>query len=231
MRIRRFLIPWSAVRVPAFTVLALLAATRNTQAMCVDVTLQFREGQPAPTLVESMKEEASWIWAPYGVRIAWPTANGTQGCALPQVSFDVLDVLVDRQRSRSPKIVLGSTRLTPSPIRHAPIYIDYDATEQVLGSLSTERVLQLLGRQNPAPVDFGRALGRVLAHEIGHVILAAARHPRQGLMRASFTAEDLVRPQRRSFTLSEAEVARLRERELVLYDQASAPTRQSHTPN
>jgi hypothetical protein len=173
-------------------------------------------------LVESMKEEASWIWAPYRVRIEWPTATGTAGCARPQVSFDVL---VDRQRSRGPKIVLGSTRLAASIIRHAPVYIHHGATEQVLESLSVGHVVRLLQRLKTAPVDLGRALGRVLAHEIGHVVLAAARHQRQGLMRASFSAEDLIRPQRWSYTLSKTEVARLRERELVLNDQVSAPTR------
>ena len=76
-----------------------------------------------------------------------------------------------------------------------------------------------------APLDLGRALGRVLAHEIGHVVLAAAKHQSRGLMRASFVAEDLIRPQRWSYTLSEAEVARLRERELVLNNQANLPVR------
>jgi hypothetical protein len=43
--------------------------------------------------------------------------------------------------------------------------------------------------------------------------IAVAAHQSRGLMRESFLAEDLIRPQRRPYTLSEAEVARLRERE------------------
>jgi hypothetical protein len=215
-------IPSPAARVATLVVLALCASTRSTEAMCVDVSLQFRGGKPPPTLVESMKEEADWIWGTYGVHIGWPTANGTRGCAQPQVS---LDVLVDLRRSWRPKFVLGSTRLTPSPIRHASIHIDYEAIEQLLQSLNAGHISQQPGRLNTAPVDLGRAVGRVLAHEIGHVVLAAPNHQSHGLMRTSFLAEDLVTPARWTYTLSEAEVARLRERELALNGPAGAPVR------
>jgi hypothetical protein len=85
-------------------------------------------------------------------------------------------------------MVLGSTRLAASTSRYAPIYIDHDATEQLLESLSVGHAFQVLGRRNVGPVDLGRALGRVLAHEIGHVVLAAAKHQ----SRASLVAEDLT---------------------------------------
>jgi hypothetical protein len=206
----------SATRVAAFAVLALSASSRSTQAMCVDVALRFRESRPAPTLVDAMKDEASFIWRAYGVQLEWPAANSVSRCARPRVSFDVW---VDRQRtplpdSRTP--VLGSTRLIPSTIGRAPIYIDGGATEQLLGRLSAGRVIQLVSRTHPGPAEVGRALGRVLAHEIGHVVLGAARHQPQGLMRPSFRPEDLISPRRWPYTLSQAEVARLREREFAL---------------
>jgi hypothetical protein len=99
-----------------------------------------------------------------------------------------------------------------------PVYIDSGAIERLIDGLSGQ-LFQVLGRRYVAPVDLGRALGRVLAHEIGHIVLAAAEHQSRGLMRASFVAEDLIRPQRHPYTLSEAEVARLRERELALDNQ------------
>lgn len=221
MRIERPVMSCSAARVAVFAVIALWASARTTDATCVDVALQFREGQPATMMVESMKKEASSIWAPYGVWLGWPTASGLPGCARPQFSFDVL---VHRLPSAGPislgqRIILGRTRVMPSTIRHAPVDIDFGATERLIEALSGQ-LFQVLGRY-VAPVDLGRALGRVLAHEIGHVVLAAAEHQSRGLMRASFVADDLIRPQRRSYRLSEAEVARLRERELVLDYQAS----------
>jgi hypothetical protein len=39
-----------------------------------------------------------------------------------------------------------------------------------------------------------RALGRALAHEIGHYLLRTREHAARGLMRASFRPEDLVAP-------------------------------------
>jgi hypothetical protein len=56
-------------------------------------------------------------------------------------------------------------------------------------------------------------LGRVLAHEIGHKVLGApAYHDDNGLMRTTFLADDLARPERSRFRLAERSVARLRER-------------------
>ncbi|HET9268537.1 MAG TPA: hypothetical protein VFO31_10250, partial [Vicinamibacterales bacterium] len=60
--------------------------------------------------------------------------------------------------------------------------------------------------------DLARALGRVLAHEIGHVLLAARGHGRSGLMRATFRAEELAGRDRRPFRLTCSDVDRLRVR-------------------
>jgi hypothetical protein len=47
----------------------------------------------------------------------------------------------------------------------------------------------------------GRALGRTLAHELGHYLLGSKEHTRQGLMRATVTAGDFFSPSRASFYL------------------------------
>ena len=58
----------------------------------------------------------------------------------------------------------------------------------------------------------GRALGRVLAHEIGHYLLVWRAHTPDGLMRAAFRGEVLIQPGRRAFELSDRLVPRLRGR-------------------
>ena len=40
----------------------------------------------------------------------------------------------------------------------------------------------------------GRAMGRALAHELGHYLLASKVHTRQGLMKAVLTAVELFMP-------------------------------------
>jgi hypothetical protein len=55
-----------------------------------------------------------------------------------------------------------------------------------------------------------RALGRVLAHEIGHFLLRFPAHAAAGLMAAQHTVDDLTDPSRLSFQLHQLE-PRLRE--------------------
>jgi hypothetical protein len=90
-----------------------------------------------------------------------------------------------------------------------PIRVSFDATERML-----------LRRPSSGPFvgerDMGRALGRVLAHEIGHVLLAVAQHDRAGLMRAVFTPAELGSPDRESFQLTSDDLGRLRSRIQVM---------------
>jgi hypothetical protein len=65
-------------------------------------------------------------------------------------------------------------------------------------------------------VVMARALGRVLAHEIGHYVLALPAHAASGLMRSAFTGRELAGLDRQTFALSAALVPRLRDRLLRL---------------
>ena len=56
----------------------------------------------------------------------------------------------------------------------------------------------------------GRALGRVVAHEIGHVLFAWRRHTPHGLMRAQFGAVQLLDLDRRPFAVPADLLPRLR---------------------
>ena len=47
-----------------------------------------------------------------------------------------------------------------------------------------------------------RALGRALAHEIGHYLTGSKQHTRRGLMKARQTAGDLFGPSRTVFDLT-----------------------------
>jgi hypothetical protein len=66
----------------------------------------------------------------------------------------------------------------------------------------------------------GRAMGRALAHEIGHYLLASKLHTARGLMQASHTASEFFGADRRSFAIDAAQrqavAARLRQAPLVV---------------
>lgn len=197
-------------------VLVFSLASEAAAEICLDVNLRFAGRHISARLVESMQTEASSIWSPYGVRIQWSAPPGGVSCAQALGSFDVL-VDVKRLRASKPfKPVLGGTWLTPSGIDRTPIRIDRDATEQLIRSLAVEELYRRLGRSDIDSTDLGRALGRVLAHEIGHILLGTSQHQRRGLMRAVFFAGDLVDPQPNTYDLSSEEVERLRERETSL---------------
>ena len=54
-----------------------------------------------------------------------------------------------------------------------------------------------------------RLLGRIVAHELGHVLLNSPRHTDSGLMRALYRANDILRVRASTYTLDAAERARL----------------------
>jgi Zn-dependent peptidase ImmA (M78 family) len=62
-------------------------------------------------------------------------------------------------------------------------------------------------------------MGRALAHELGHYLLASKAHTERGLMKAIMTASELFMPDARAFRLEPAQrrsvAARLRGEPLV----------------
>src|SRR5688572_21972819 len=200
-----------STRVAWVALLASFMSAPTFAETCVDMNLRFDEREPHPALIESMKNEAASIWGSYGVWFRWPATPNPTGCAWAHASFDVLFDGEHRRPAWSLKTILGSTQLGLRAIDHVPIHIDREATEELLGSASVGQLARLLGRASFGPEDVGRALGLVLAHEVGHVLLAVRDHQPRGLMRPTFGAADLLEPQRGFYTLSPAEVTRLRQ--------------------
>ena len=58
---------------------------------------------------------------------------------------------------------------------------------------------------------YARALGRVLAHELGHLLLRLNGHRDRGLMRSAFSHRSLTARGRRAFRLDEADLQAIRE--------------------
>ena len=194
----------------------LLVAGEAAAEICIDANLRFAGPNPSRVSVPSMQNEASAIWEPYGVHIQWLPARDASRCPWVHGSFDVLVEDQPSSAGTASRIVLGSTHVMPARIDRVPIFVDYDETAQLLESLPESQLFSLLGHPEIGPIDLGRALGRVLAHEIGHVVLAEPRHQGRGLMRKWFASADLAARQRWAFTLSRGEIERLRKREQIL---------------
>jgi hypothetical protein len=74
-----------------------------------------------------------------------------------------------------------------------------------LVTIWADRVLALAaaGEMNPAEL-----LGRVLVHELGHVLIGSAAHSSEGLMRAEWTSDELRRGRRADWRFSAADARR-----------------------
>jgi hypothetical protein len=194
------------------SVLALSLARPVAAAVCVDAHVRSTGLPLNPAVLDAMRSEAAAVWAPYGVLLRWTDRTNPDRCSSIDATVAVQVDHAPQRRSTARPVTLGTTRLSSFPTGPVPIRLDVAALDRLLGSLTAERLGHIVGRQLLAPSDVGRALGRVLAHEVGHVLLAGFGHQRKGLMRATFVPAELVDYRRRAYTLSRAEVARLTER-------------------
>jgi hypothetical protein len=83
-------------------------------------------------------------------------------------------------------------------------------TEQQAGTLATIYADRVDSLAAEAGTDGGVLLGRVIAHEIGHLLLGAPEHGRQGLMRAVWRVEELRRERSIDWVFSGQEGALMR---------------------
>jgi hypothetical protein len=168
----------------------------------------------SPAVARIAVAEAAGIWMPYGVAIdlAGP-------CGWTADESTVLNVAPDGNRTtlRGPSAPgAGRWQRPLGAITFAP-----DGTPAPTITVFVADLIELVSRAHVLGADegrwprklhdliVGRVLGRVLAHEIGHFLLRTRQHTAVGLMRSLQPASDLIEPSRRTFTLSQAEMARV----------------------
>jgi hypothetical protein len=145
-----------------------------------------------PSVVQLMKDETSKVWSLFDVRIDWVDPG--------DVMTSAVDVTVFLEESAEPAppsvsmrgFVLAALRLPDIPCR--------TGLAQVWVTQAT-RYTALIPGVSPFPslheryeLLLSRALGRALAHEIGHYLLGTSRHTALGLMRAHFSPLELLEP-------------------------------------
>jgi hypothetical protein len=182
-----------------------LAAGLATAAFAVQVHVAFDPTISSTAIRRIVKEEAAAIWKPYGVELVFSEDGDVTD---PAPGLPRIDVTVERSARRAGESQPVLARATIAPGRLVPdaIRISFDAVDVVIEDHYGD---------HPGLHDFtiATALGRVLAHELGHVLLGPpGYHDPIGLMRATFPADDLVRTERSRFQLTGLSIARLHER-------------------
>lgn len=148
------------------------------------------------SLVSKTCTEAQRIWAPAGVSLECSReASKAEPRGLTMdVTIDDRHAPVDQDDALG---WIGFTSDGPDRLMH-------------LSRTAAERLLRSTPGLNAATIAaheafLGRALGRVLAHELGHYLLRSKVHTSHGLMRAVWTSDEIFDFSHRGFELTARE--------------------------
>lgn len=165
-----------------------------------------------PAAIDVARRQAEGIWAPGGLTFEWRAGPPSPAAAHPGVIVAALSRVRGPGSTGDVTWWAGTTLGTvgfADPMRPVNVLRILVAPEDLV-----ERA-RLNGRSaSEWPSAYGRrlvgqAVGRVLAHELGHYLLASRQHSPRGLMRASFSLDELQSPDLRPFLLDAPHAALL----------------------
>lgn len=186
------------MRVQRFSTLAaLLVIAAAIPAMCesstpaLTVVLDYEQPH-SPVSFEAMSAELKNLMRPAGVSL------DVKDKALLPPNPQFNDLVVFR--------MTGRCDATPVPVgalsdERGPLAMAYTSDGQILpfGEVKCDRVRQSLERtigvRLPSELDrsaYGTALGKVMAHEIYHMLAHASAHTKKGLTKEALTSSELL---------------------------------------
>ena len=177
------------------TALALVAANASRTPIGVAVVAS---RDITNSVVNKICAEAEAIWAPAGIALEWNRdgqERRTRGLTI-EVTIDDRPTPADRDgalgwlvfTSHGPERLIHLSRVSAEDLLRSTPGLDG-------GTVVSHEAL------------IGRALGRALAHELGHYILRSKVHTGHGLMRAAWTSEQAFAFIRDGFELTPEECA------------------------
>ena len=172
---------------------------RDAAPVCIRLTtVDHLSGQALTTLAA----EASRIWIRHGIDLTWKQPAPATCPTIVSIVFDERELLrlaggaVDTALART--VFLG---------RSQTIYVSVPRAFAMLSRLNQRNKVLNTGGER----DFhgGTLLGRVVAHELGHVLLTTLAHADKGLMRPVFGLHDVLSADEETTALSSIETNRL----------------------
>jgi hypothetical protein len=171
-----------------------------------------------PAMRANAIKEAARIWGRYDVSLVTED-DGRCVAASPPVLVVTIDVGHD---TKSGDAGLGAIRFSSDGTPESSVALNLDAVARIATSAPVMGLHPALWPLALRDEIIARALGRALAHEIGHYLLRSPHHTSSGLMQARQNGSRLGSPNDRPFALSQPDRARLR--------QALAATSQTVCP-
>ena len=147
------------------------------------------QAQPPQAVQEALQDELEQIMSPIGLRFTWRSLTGVRG---NEVS---VELAVISFKGRCDVAGLGSHGLQPGALGWTHVsdgnilpFSDVDC-DRIRGFV--QGTLLTVPREDREEA-YGRALARVLAHELYHIFANTQKHGSCGVGKESFTVQDLL---------------------------------------
>ena len=162
----------------------------------VTLVVAFDERDAEPEVVNALKSELAEIWRGEPVKLNWKPLETLQ----PGDSFP--DLVVVHFKGDCKLHPLEPFRIDErgpqgSALAYSPMV---DGEVQPFSSILCERVQRSVqsalrpNQRKSANKLYGRALGRVLSHELYHILNQTKEHEQQGLAKKSLSGQQLIEP-------------------------------------
>ena len=171
---------------------------------------------------QAMRSELNRLLAPAGIGVVWKDfADRKAG-----EDFDVVAVgSIEGSCAPGEANLIGGLGLADAAVSADGVlpYFKVDCT----------RLMRMLGNES-SPSKAGRALARVIGHELYHILARTSEHPSAGLAKAAFSVNDLILPgldfDAATLTLLQRPIRDLPARTAALFQlqRSSSPHRRPH---
>jgi len=164
--------------------------SRQAPVAPIALYTQFEEDSSA-AVREFLQTELATIMNPIGLRFEWRDLSGSENAVATElvvVTFKGSCGLKTMDPRPTNPGALGWTHVSDGIVLP---FSDVDC-DAVRGFLQKDLLALHAGQREET---FGRALGRVLAHELYHVLSGAAGHGSCGIAKSGFTIKDLLSPE------------------------------------
>jgi hypothetical protein len=182
MRARQMLLAGCAV-IAGLAVPAGVRGAEGSEIALLAVRIYALVALPEPELAGA-RETAGGILGGAGIQVSWRDCRRAEDAPTPSACDGPL---------QPNEVILRIAAAAAAKAEPGTLGYSLIDTERRRGWLSTvfaDRI-GVLARQ--ARTDRAGVLGRVMAHEIGHLLLGTTRHARSGLMRARWTPAEVSR--------------------------------------
>ena len=180
-----------------------MAGTGTHPPSKLTVVMEF-QGSLSQRTLSAMERETEGILKPAGLSLGWRLAADAA-----RESFEDLVVVEFKGACQFEPVPHLYDELGPMAFTHSRNGNVQPFTEVSCSKVAASVSSALEGEDFPrADVLFGRALGRVLAHELVHVLTGSEVHGGAGVQRAALSGKDLIA---NALVLSPVDLARLRE--------------------